>query len=252
MASEQTATQDETVREILAASKRKGSVPLRTSFLQRPRTSGKERAATLSPIVSSGRESAFDQYLLLLAWASGDGHDVRRDSRVWARAIGAPADPSGRQKVSRNWAFLEKQGLVKRERSGRLARVTLLNEDGQGTPYERPQRERYIKIPFAYWEDGYYRELKLPGKAMLLIGLQLLDNFSLPDEKGPEWYGLSPSTLNRGITELKHAGVLTTRSVKKASGLAPEGWTMHRYCTLGGPFGPKGKNAKGIPEELLV
>ena len=143
---------------------------------RRPR----DRLATL---VRRGRDGALDQYLLLLAWASKAPHDVRRDSRVWARAGGLADDASGRTAVSRNWRILRELKLVRTERSGRLVRVFLLREDGSGHAYTHPgygAKFRYLQVPFAYWREDLHEKLTLPGKAVLLIALSLQDGFRSP------------------------------------------------------------------------
>ena len=240
------ATREETVLAILQESQRPGSVPLSKTFCQQ----GHAKTTTPGPlaeIVRRGREAALDQYLLALAWASGGDHEVRHDSRVWARAIGAAADDSGRAAVSRNWAFLASLKLVTVKRVGRLAQVTLLSEDGHGDEYAHPgeTHKPYAKIPFAYWEDGHHESLSLSAKAILLIALTLADEFTLPADRGPQWYGLSPSTVQRGLRELRQAELLKVDKVRVTAPLAPAGFTIVHLYTLRPPFGPKRRARKG-------
>lgn len=237
-----TATTDETIQAILEESQRPGKAPLRSTFCQQGRGRS-TRPGPLATFVRRGRESALNQFLLLLAWASAAPFDVRRDSRVWARAVGLAADASGRAAVSRNWQFVAEQNLIEVARKGRLANVRLLREDGSGEDYTHPgaTSASYLRLPFAYWTDGHHSSLSLPGKALLLIALSLPDDFSLPPERGADWYGISPSTVERGLRELRHADLLRARRVRKSAPLAPEGYTFVNLYTLAAPYGPKAK-----------
>jgi len=243
---EPTATQEETIQAILDESKRPGRVPVRNSFCQLGRGQT-TRPGPLAAFVRRGRDTALSQYLVLLAWASAAPFDVRRDSRIWARAVGLASDSSGRTAVSRNWAFLSDNKLVAVERKARLARVTLLREDGTGRGYVHPSRtgSGYFQIPFEYWTHGIHNELELPGKAMLLVALSLPDGFYLPPERGPDWYGISASTVERGIRELRRKDLLRARRVRKSAPLAPKGYTFVNLYTLAPPFGPKRATAAG-------
>jgi hypothetical protein len=193
-----------------------------------------------------GRNSTVEQYLLLHAWASGGRFDVRRDSRVWARALGLSIDEAGRRTVGRNWKILAELGLVDAHRAGREICATLLKEDGSGFPYRHPHadREPYLQLDYRYWSDDYHERLSVPGKAVLLIALTLGDWFSLPTRRGPEWYGISRSTLERGFRDARRAGVSEARFEFKEAPLAPEGYTKENYYLLMPPFGPRGQIAK--------
>lgn len=235
-----TATRDETIASILAESQRPQRVPIRDAFCQLGRGAS-TRPGPLAAFVRRGRHAALDQFLLLLAWASAHPYDVRRDSRIWARATGLAADASGRAAVSRNWQFMAETKLIASARAGRLTRVTLLREDGSGRLYQHPSatRSTYFRLPFEYWTQGYYSKLDLPAKALLLIAMSLPDGFSLPPDRGPGWYGISPSTVERGLRDLRRADLLTVRRVRKTAPLAPEGYTFVNLYTLAPPFGPK-------------
>jgi hypothetical protein len=236
-----TASQHDTILAVLEESRRPGRVPVRSAFVQRPRGTT-PRAGPLAEFVRRGREGALEQYLLLLAWASSAPFDVRRDSRVWARACGFASDDSGRAAVSRNWRFMKGLKLVDVERASRLARVRPLREDGTGEPYTHPGsvRHSYFRLPFEYWTAHHYTMLTLPGKSMLLIALTLQDEFTLPAERGPAWYGMSSSTVERGLRELRRADLLAAQRVRITAPLAPEGYTFVNKYTLRPPYGPNG------------
>jgi hypothetical protein len=182
-------------------------------------------------------------------------YDVCFESRVWARALGLAEDQTGLRTVQRNWKALEELGLVEVEHSGRLLRVTLLHEDGSGDPYAHPgdvRDSRYIKLPYAYWLEGHADRLKLPGKALLLVACTLPDWFSLPFNKGPHWYGLGASTVERGLRELRRVNILEAHLAWRKAPLLRQGWTQDMRYRLLPPFGPSGKIAKGAPPELLL
>ncbi len=241
------ASRQHTIEDILDDAKRAGqAVPLRRDFVQQ----GLQREPTRGPLatfVSRGRETALEQYLLLRALATKEPFNVARDARIWARAIGADQD-KGRSKVSKQWRWLADQSLVRIERLGRMADVVALREDGSGLEYTHPgakPRDPYFNLPFAYWREGWYETLELPAKAMLLIALSIrADDFLLPAAQVPTWYGISESTAQRGLQELKRAKAMSSRYEEKPSGRAPEGFTRDTLYTLQTPFGPTGRIAR--------
>lgn len=236
------ATRQETVAAILAESERPGRTPLRRGFVQLGGLGKKAKPGPLAEIVRHGRPRALQLYLLAVTWGTGPPHDIIKDSRIWARAIGLPDTPSGRAAVSRNWTFLKSLKLVEVTRYKRLAKVRLLREDGSGRPYGHPGNDKsasYLQLSFKYWEDGFYERLSLAATAMLLIALTQPDHFSLPTERAPDWYGISESTATRGFRELREADLLAVNRVEKTAPLAPKGFTLVNHYTLLAPFGPK-------------
>ena len=250
-------TRQETVAAFLAvAARRSAAVPLRTTFVQQGERA-KPSPGPLQIFVRSHDESALDLFLLHRARASTAPWDVAVDARVWARALGlaTPRD-SGAAAVSKLWTRLDgKYGLVTRERSGRLLRVSSLREDGSRRAYEYPaghrSGERYLKLPFAYWIDDWYRTLGLPAKAMLLIALSLKSPFVLPTERMPAWYGISADTAERGLRRLRESGLLDRTRRRKAAPLAPTGFTLESRYSLRPPFDRPQRNT-GRPLLSLV
>jgi hypothetical protein len=236
------------IEAILAASQRPtNTVPLRWSFVQN-RVGATSRPGPLSRLVTRGRDSALEQFLLAHALASGEGFGVQLPAVVWARALGLSEDAADCRTVGRNWAILRDLRLVSTERVGRLIKATMLDEGGSGEPYhhpgEAPHRSRYMQLPFAYWRDGHHVRLNVPGKAVLLIALTHGDWFSLPTRQGPSWYGLGRSTLERGFANAQAAEILERQKRYKAAPLTPTGWTLECYHRLRPPFGPVGRIAK--------
>ena len=130
---------------------------------------------------------------------------------------------------------------MSRSKSGRLADVTLLCEDGSGNTYVHPAKagDNYFQLPFAYWlneEEQWCSTLGLPAKAMLLVSLSLRPGFVLPVEKAPAWYGISADTAQRGLSLLVERGVLQRVRTYKKAPLAPAGFTYDSRYTLQGEF----------------
>jgi hypothetical protein len=176
--------------------------------------------------------------------ASAEPWDVTRDARVWARALGLQQDVDlGVSAVSRAWRRLDQDhSLIRRERRGRLAKITALREDGLGGPYHYPKgsgrEETYFKIPYDYWtaEQRWYRTLPFRAKAMLLIALSLPAGFVLPTERAPAWYGISADSADRGLRELDRAGLLRRDMKVKKAPQAPLGVAQEYHHTLLPPF----------------
>jgi hypothetical protein len=242
------ASSRETVQWLLTTSKRKGSVPVHKVFVQH-KVGKLAQPGPLANFVTAGRERALDLYLLLLLRSAGHPHKVVLPAGVWARAVGLGSSATASGAISKQWAWLEEQQLISRNRRGSRAEITVRREDASGHDYLPGQQGGpWLRLPFAYWEENWFGKLDLPAKAVLVIGLSLLDDFYLPQEKGPEWYGLSPDSLGRGLRTLKSHGLLTERVLQKKAPGAPQGFTRQHYYTLRAPFGPKGKisgSAKG-------
>lgn len=229
--------QQRTVEALLAASRRKGSVPISRKFVQR----GTQKAPVPGPlqgIVKAHDTRALDLFLIHRAAASGGAWDVARAGTVWARILGLPDSPSGAQAVSKAFARLDKRDrLVQRARAGRKSKVTSLSEDGSGAAYTPPETE-YFKLPYEYWtsKDRWYAQLTLPAKATLLIALSLPNSFLLPTEKAAPWYGLSTDTVERGLRELQSAGLLWRDKIMRENWLESNVQSFEFRYTLMGVF----------------
>jgi hypothetical protein len=221
-------------RELLGRCKR-DHVPIRREFVQHsPQIGGR---GPLAAFVTGRRELALDLYLLLHASACGGDFDTRLHARVWARALGLRESAHATSVISRNWGWLEGQGLVSKMRDHRLVNVTLLKEDASGTPYAHPGKSgNYFKLSHAYWLDGWRSALDLPGKTALLILLSRRPGSDLPQERAPEWYGISPDTLARGIRKLEDLKLLQTTILKKQAPLSPVGYSWEQRYRLCPPF----------------
>jgi hypothetical protein len=127
------------------------------------------------------------------------------------------------------------------KRSGRRSRIVLLKEDGSGDEYTRPttKEDRWFTLPHSYWADGYDLSLSLPGKAMLLVALHLGDGRWLPANYTNQWFGISTATAERGLKELREAGLLD-QSVEYQTDLrSPTGWATRISYKRAGSIAPK-------------
>ncbi len=234
----------ETKEELLLKSKRKTKeVPIRKTFVQKGSRT-RPQPGRLATFVRNHDELGLDLYLLMRAVASAPPYALIQPAPTMARALGPKriTVPT----ISKAWTRLETMKLIKRgSRSGRLANVIVLREDGSGDPYTHPGevggREPYFKLNFAYWQDGLDESLSLPAKAMLLIALSLKDWFYLPYEKAKAWYGISAETVETGLHELEKKTVIERQKKYKKAPLAPLGYTEDRLYRLRPPFGSRRK-----------
>ena len=237
------ATTHQTV-DAIAKSTARTAFPLRWTFLQQK---GQEQSPPLATFVTAGDRTALLLYFLALTKASKEPWDVSLHSGVWARALGFPApnSPGSRSRLSKTWSRLVDRRLVARTRHNRLARYTLLSEDGSGLPYDRP-KSLFLNVPHELWIDGpqgsdrWFELLSLPELAFLVIALSNADYFPLPAERGPDYYHISADTLQRGVRGLREHGLLLVERHRITAPLAPEGVTVENRYTLQPPFGPQG------------
>lgn len=232
--------------------------PLRVAFLHEPRREG--LPGPLASFVEERRGIALD--LLLLAHTAAplsEDRPIRATSRQWMKAIGAEPSASNRATISRSWTWLEEKRLVRSHRTGRERGIEVLCEDGSGKSWQPPKArgEAHFGLPLDYWWGSYPRVLSLPAKAVLLIGLSLQSRgdsfFELPLERGSRWYGLSESTLRRGLGELRRLGLLRRWVNRRETTRSPIGRTYDQRYALNrlrdlSPIAPWGKAAGALEE----
>ena len=241
------ATTHQTV-DAIAESTAREAFPLRRTFIQQK---GAEQPPRLATFVSAGDRTALLLYFLALTKASQEPWDVSMHSAIWARALGfsEPNSLGARSRLSKAWSRLVMRRLVVRARQNRLAKYTLLCEDGSGRPYDRPKKA-YVNMPHELWTEGptdsdrWYELLSLPELAFLVIALSNLDSFPLPTERGPEYYQISADTLLRGARGLRKHRLLKIERRPTTAPLAPAGVTIENRYTLQPPFGPRGTRTR--------
>jgi DNA-binding transcriptional ArsR family regulator len=213
-------SQDDTIRMLLEQSKRTGrAVLIRRAFVQ-DADPGLRLITQPGPFSKMLRSNErLDLFLLIHCVTARADWSVTHRSETWARAAGISFATNGTASaaVSRHLHKLKELKLISTEPHGRMTKITKLLEDGSGDPYTLPSGDKegsrkstYFKVPFAYWEQHYYRKLSMPAKTMLLILMsQRKPSFVLhKDREYALWYGVSPSTVRRGIEELKKEHLL--------------------------------------------
>lgn len=232
-------SQQDTITALMEKSLRSEFVSIRRLFVQQGRRSTL-RPCPLNVFVRHHDERGLDLYLLTRLLASHTPFEAHQPAAVWARALGLQGS-AGINAVSRAWKRLADLRLIDRGRRGRDAVVTVLLEDGSGSPFVQfgARGDAYFKIPLEYWRDEWYRRLDLPAKALLLIALSLPDGFYLPMEWASRWYGISADTAERGLTTLRSVGLLGRESHYKKAPLTAAGYTREYQYELRPPFGPR-------------
>jgi hypothetical protein len=211
----------------------RSAVPLRVAFLHQPQALG--GPGPLSRIVRSRRETALDLLLLAHAlWPTTDPNPIAASAAEWESAIGMPPRPGNRAMISRSWTWLEEQRLIRSSHRGRVRLIEVRREDASGLPWLHPRelQDAYMQLPHDYWYGGFARNLSLPAKAMLLIGLSLQTPpktyFEFPLQRSAGWYGLTPKCAAVGLRDLRQAGLLRTWVSRRESPLSPVGVTFDR------------------------
>lgn len=73
---------------------------------------------------------------------------------------------------------------------------------------------------------------------MLLIARTMGNEFRMPTESAPDWYGISADSAYRGLHGLQTHGLLSIEKRYKEAPLSPQGYTAENRYTLQAPFGP--------------
>lgn len=229
--------------ETLLAETHRGIVPIRKVFVQQ----GHGRATRPGPLATflrSHDDRGLEAYLFLHAMASASApYNCVLTSGVWVRVLGLAQNAelrSARGAASKIMKRLVDRNLIERSRTGRRADLALLREDGSGTKYERPlgetKFERWLQLPHAYWIEGHYTDLSLPAKVILLIALSLDDGFALPQDRAPQWYGVSADSADGGLRELVNKGLLYCEYRWEEDSRSDTGWTKRYTYTPIGSF----------------
>jgi hypothetical protein len=243
----------DTLLDLLTQAKR-DAVPLRPSFVQQGKGTA-TKPGPLATFVSKHDERALDAYLIVHALASTEPWNCDYPSHTWIRALGLREGAelaSAQAATSKMMRRLEERKLITRTRVGRTSSIVLLAEDGSGDPYGLPAtvKERYFKLPHAYWTERHYETLGLAAKAMLLISLSLRPGFALPYDRGPAWYGLSADSTEKGLRELEKAGILDFDFRWLEDVRSEFGWIEQRLYTLRGAYAAQPAKRKPVKKAL--
>lgn len=216
-------------------------VPLRRTFIQKPRAAKGGRGSSLASLARDG--SALDAYLLVHALASSsEPYQAAYPAATWvqlARLDEAASFGAAKSRWSKVMTKLAQLQLIERERKGNEMQYRLLDEAGDGNPYKRPKNVsdgHWLRLPYSYWREGFDATLAHPEKLMLIIALDQVDDFILPFNQAASWYGISEATARRGLRGLEARGLLTKTSSFVAAPRSPTGWAEEFRYTLRGPF----------------
>lgn len=257
-------SQDDTIRTLLKRSRRFGrAVPIRRALIQDIEP-GPVQVTKPGPLAKLLRSPAqLDLLLLIYAVTAGGDWGVTERSETWGRAAGISfaTNGSAAAAVSRHLKKLKELKLISTAPAGRMVRITKLLEDGSGEPYTKPsgnetgsRKDIYIKVPFEYWEENYYRTLSMPAKAMLLIAMSLRGRSVVlrQNKEFASWYGISPATVSRGIAELKDQGLLYEYlSEPYLTGDTALGHAIRTRYALSAPFDINVKKAERAAAEAV-
>jgi len=234
-----TATSQDNANHLVEQSGRTaGGTPIRKEFVQRRDSKNKPLAGPLADMVRRRDLRGLLLYLAILTGASAEPWNVSRPAHFWARLLDLSPD-KGRPAISKAIGRLRDAKLVAIDRRKRQSNITMLREDATGEPYTYPTGEkgdRYFKLPFEFWTQGWYQQLDMPGVAMLLVLLNEKNDVVLPLDRIPGWYGISRATAQRGFTELENHGLVTTWVNQRPAPLSPIGVTFERHYKLVGSF----------------
>lgn len=213
-------SQDDTIRMLLDQSKRSGrAVPIRRAFVQ-DADPGLHLVTRPGPFPQLLRSpERLELFLLIHCVTASADWGVTMRSETWGRAAGISFATNGTASaaVSRHLTRLKALKLISTAPDGRLTRITKRLEDGSGAPYslssgreDGTRKDTYFRVPFAYWEQHYYKSLSMPAKAMLFVFMAMRSSSIVlrKDREFANWYGVSLSTVSRGIAELKGKGLL--------------------------------------------
>jgi len=173
--------------------------------------------------------------LLSLYWVSvAAPYDTTFPARAWSALLGLD-DPEvkGVRRIHQAIGDLEARRFISVEdRGGRPSRLTLLNESGDGTPFEVASesynraraakastatlaKHQYFRIPSEVWTAGHIAQLTGPAVAMMLV--ILAEQRGTDEEvwfspgRAEERYGLAPTTITKGLRSLREQNLLKSR-----------------------------------------
>lgn len=248
LADEAPATPQETREDFLA---RTGGAytKVRHSLIQLP---GKKRSNP-SMLPHFGRNHrALVLYLALLAnrpWLDNEDEPLSADA--WVRFLTCD-NPKALtwtpQSLSHAWGVLEGLGLVTRPRKGRLVNVQPRREDGNGE-YHRPQGSKtdpYFLLPHDFWLRELHGTLSWPALAVLLILLKQTGTTGyteLPIDRALDWYGISRTTAEAGLTELRKSGYLKSQGRLVKDAKSPKGRRQTSIHSLQDAFSLESRSA---------
>jgi hypothetical protein len=223
----------------------RGFTPVRHVLVQHIQGAPK-RPSILGDLVSARQPRALLLYLLVLACEHRLAHDRRLPVLTVARMLKTAHYPCTTEQARKAIEVLKAKNLLKTRWTGTSVEMVPLFENGSGEVWDRPtgddedpDLQRYFALPNEFFADEVLDKLKLPGLAMLLVGLKETSNdstYSISVERYSDWYAISERTAERGYRELTVAELTRThRQLVKDSRMA-RGVRAKYHRTLLGAF----------------
>lgn len=188
-------------------------------------------------------------YLAVLTnwtWLSRSDETLPADTWIRFLSSGKPGALTWTpQSLSHAWKTLEEANLVSRELDHRMKKVVPLNENGKGDAYERPKGDRkdpYFVFPHEFWSDEHHATLGWPALAVLLILLKESngrDWAELSVDRAQKYYGISRTTAEEGLSELRKLGLLVSTTRYVVDHDAAEGRRLTSLHVLQEPYSTK-------------
>ncbi len=232
-------------REAFIERSRSGYTKLRHEFVQVPASSkGGAAAPAMLPVFARNHRAAVLYLALLTNWPWLSRSDEVLAADTWIRFLSSNKTGSltwTAQSLSHAWKVLEDAGLVERTLVNRLKKVTPLHESGSREPYTSPDGDKgglYVGLPHTFWTDELHATLSWPALAVLLILLKETSgrpSAELPVDKAEKYYGISRTTAETGLAELRDIGLVLSRDRWVQDHVAGEG---RRWASLHALLGP--------------
>ena len=223
-----------------------GSTKIRHGFVQEPPStkSAGSKPGMLPAFARNHRAAVL--YLAVLTnwtWLSRTGDALPADT--WIRFLSSSKRGAltwTAQSLSHAWSVLEENQLVTRELDHRLKKVTPLNETGSGVEYHRPNGasgSEYFVLPHEFWALELHATLTWPALAVLLILLKESGGrpyAELAVDRAQRYYGISRTTAEDGLSELRREGLLVSSMRWVQDPDAAEGRRQTSLHALADPF----------------
>lgn len=259
VADDDAATPAETRAAFLARSK-SGYTKLRRTFVQEPPTTGGSSRPGMLPNFKNNHRAAVLYLALIANWPWLSREDEPLPAAAWIRFLTCE-DPKALtwtpQSLSHAWGVLEDLKLIIRPRKGRLINVMPRREDGM-TDYKTPtgsERDSYMTIPNEFWMEEWHGRLSWPALAALLILTKetgLTPTTTLAIDRTMAWYGISRTSAEQGLTELRASGLVRSRDRRVKDVNASEGRRLTSEHTLLGNFSTQSREALRIAAKVRV
>jgi DNA-binding transcriptional ArsR family regulator len=236
-------------RETYLSRSRSGYGKVRRAFVQAPATVTKgSQPGTLARFNRNHRAAVL--YLALLSnwpWLSREEDPL--PAGAWIRFLTSEKKNAltwTPQSLSHAWGVLETLNLIERPRKGRLVAVRPRREDGE-SDYLPPSGagDSYLVLPDQFWTEQFHGTLSWPALVVLLILLKetgLTAEAELPVDRAKAWYGISRTTAEQGLTDLRALGLVVSRDRRIKDVNASGGHRLTSQHRLTGPFSTKARS----------